>query len=86
MDQRLNRQLALFAGQVGDVQAFFSQVFRLMSSVSGAHVQASGPHLNAGVAAQVEVELGGVRDGAVHRGACWDVATLPHLQGAGQAT
>ena len=40
------------------------------------------PHLNPSMAAQVEVELGRVCDGAVHRGACWDVAALPHLQGA----
>lgn len=39
-------------------------------------------HLNASMAAQVEVKLGRVCDGAVHCGACWDVATLPNLQGA----
>jgi len=32
------------------------------------------------MAAQVEVELGRVCDGAVHRGACRDVTALPHLQ------
>lgn len=32
------------------------------------------------MAAQVEVELGRVCDGAVHRGARWDIATLPNLQ------
>ena len=38
------------------------------------------PHLDACVAAQVEVKLGRVCDGAVHRGACWDVPALPHLR------
>lgn len=37
-------------------------------------------YLNPSMAAQVEVELGRVCDGAVHRGACWDVTALPHLQ------
>lgn len=32
------------------------------------------------MAAQVEVELGRVCDGAVHCGACWDVTALPNLQ------
>lgn len=32
------------------------------------------------MAAKVEVELGRVCDGAVHRGACWDIAALPDLQ------
>lgn len=39
-------------------------------------------HLNASMAAQVEVELGRVCDGAIHCGACWDIATLPNLQEA----
>lgn len=39
------------------------------------------PHLNPSMAAQVEVELGWVCDGAVHRGACWDITALPNLQG-----
>lgn len=38
------------------------------------------PHLNPSMAAQVEVELGRVCDGAVHCGACWDIAALPDLQ------
>ena len=37
-------------------------------------------YLNPSMAAQVEVELGRVCDGAVHRGACWDVTALPDLQ------
>lgn len=32
------------------------------------------------MAAQVEVELGRVCDGAVNRGACWDISTLPNLR------
>lgn len=32
------------------------------------------------MAAQVEVKLGRVCDGAVDRGACWDIPTLPNLQ------
>lgn len=38
------------------------------------------PHLNPSMAAQVEVELGRVCDGAVHCGACWDVTAFPNLQ------
>lgn len=37
-------------------------------------------HLNPCMAAQVEVKLGRVCDGAVDRGARWDVSTLPNLQ------
>lgn len=32
------------------------------------------------MAAQVEVKLGRVCDGAVDRGACWNISTLPNLQ------
>lgn len=40
------------------------------------------PHLNPSMAAQVEVELGRMRDGAVNCGASWDITALPNLQGA----
>lgn len=38
------------------------------------------PHLNPSMAAQVEVKLRWVCDGAVHCGACWDIATFANLQ------
>lgn len=38
------------------------------------------PHLNPCMAAQVEVKLGRVCDGAVDCGACWNISTLPNLQ------
>ena len=37
-------------------------------------------HLNSSMAAQVEVKLGRVCDGAVHCSACWDVTALTDLQ------
>lgn len=40
----------------------------------------SSHHLNPSVAAQVEVKLGRVCDGAVHCGASWNVTALPNLQ------
>ena len=39
----------------------------------------ASPHLDACMAAQVEVKLGRVCDGAVHRGSCRDVPALPNL-------
>ena len=36
-------------------------------------------HLNACVTAQVEVKLKGVSNAGVHRGACWNITTLPNL-------
>ena len=44
------------------------------------------PYLDSGVAAQVEVELGGVSDANVDCGAGWDVATLANLSKFNQDT
>ncbi len=36
-------------------------------------------HLDAGVRTEIEVELTGVSDTNVHRGASWNVTTATHL-------
>lgn len=59
-----------------------------MKLLRGVHLQTSTsaepPHLNSSMAAQVEVKLGRVRDGAVHCGPSWDITTLPNLHICGR--
>lgn len=58
-----------------DVDILFNAQFEIIS------VWACIYHLNPSMAAQVEVKLRRVCDGAVHCGASWYVTALPNLQG-----
>lgn len=64
-----------FKKRLGELQDL---IYHKTSSLKS--VRAYNPHLNPSMAAQVEVELGRVCDGAVHSGACWDITALPNLQ------